>query len=85
MASAASLSEPRVLTQTKRRLFPNLRGEKHVRCRGHAVCSRGGARWRANRPALRNELALFNRVQVGFGYPDLVDARTLGSEYLGVD
>jgi len=85
MASAASLSEPHVLAQTKRRLFPD-RGEENT----YAVVDTQFAveEWLAGEqidPELREDLAPFNHVQVGSGYPDLVGVRTLESEYLAVD
>jgi hypothetical protein len=36
-------------------------------------------------PELREDLAPFNHVRVGSGYPDLVGVRTLDSEFLAVD
>jgi len=85
MASAASLSEPHVLAQTKRRLFPEP-GEENT----YAVVDTQFAveEWLAGEqidPELREDLAPFNHVQVGSGYPDLVGVRTLESEYLAVD
>ena len=85
MASAASLSEPYVLAQTKRRLFPDP-GEEST----YAVVDTQFAvkEWLAGEqidPELREDLAPFNHVQVGSGYPDLVGVRTLESEYLAVD
>ena len=85
MASAASLSEPYVLAQTKRRLFPDP-GEENT----YAVVDTQFAveEWLAGEqidPELREDLAPFNHVQVGSGYPDLVGVRTLESEYLAVD
>lgn len=85
MASAASLSEPHVLAQTKQRLFPEP-GEENT----YAVVDTQFAveEWLAGEqidPELREDLAPFNHVQVGSGYPDLVGVRTLESEYLAVD
>jgi hypothetical protein len=85
MASVASLSEPYVLAQTKRRLFPDP-GEENT----YAVVDTQFAveEWLAGEqidPELREDLAPFNHVQVGSGYPDLVGVRTLESEYLAVD
>jgi hypothetical protein len=85
MASAASLSEPYVLAQTKRRLFPDP-GEENT----YAVVDTQFAaeEWLAGEQIdheLREDLAPFNHVQVGSGYPDLVGVRTLESEYLAVD
>jgi len=85
MASAASLSEPHVLARTKRRLFPDS-GAEHT----YAVVDTQFAveEWLAGEqidPELREQLAPFNHVQVGSGYPDLVGVRTLEPEFLAVD
>ena len=85
MASAASpLSEPRVLAHAKRRLFPADADD------GYAVVDTqfSSDRWLANEsidPAIANELAPFNHVRVGSGYPDLVGVRLLSDELLAVD
>jgi hypothetical protein len=85
MASAASLSEPVVLAHTKRRLFPDA-AEPNT----YAVADTqfGTDEWLQGRPipqAVREELAPFNHVQVGSGYPDLVGVRTLEPELLAVE
>ncbi|ELZ36420.1 hypothetical protein [Halorubrum distributum] len=85
MASAASpLSEPRVLAHAKRRLFPDDADD------GYAVVDTqfSSDRWLANEaidPAITDELAPFNHVRVGSGYPDLVGVRLLSDELLAVD
>jgi len=85
MASAASpLSEPRVLAHAKRRLFPDDAGD------GYAVVDTqfSSDQWLANEhvdPAIRDELAPFNHVRIGSGYPDLVGVRLLSDELLAVD
>ncbi|WP_423997378.1 hypothetical protein [Halorubrum trapanicum] len=85
MASAASpLSEPRVLAHAKRRLFPDDADD------GYAVVDTqfSSDRWLANEsidPAIADELAPFNHVRVGSGYPDLVGVRLLSDELLAVD
>ncbi|RLM62653.1 hypothetical protein [Halorubrum sp. Atlit-26R] len=85
MASAASpLSEPRVLAHAKRRLFPADADD------GYAVVDTqfSSDRWLANEsidPAITDELAPFNHVRVGSGYPDLVGVRLLSDELLAVD
>ncbi len=85
MASAASLSEPRVLAHTKRRLFPD-----DGRPDAYAVSDTqfSTTEWIAGRsiPAsVREQLAPFNRVRVGSGYPDLVGVRTLDPALLAVE
>ncbi|MCQ4334505.1 hypothetical protein KM295_13670 [Natronomonas sp. F2-12] len=84
MASAASLSEPRVLAHAKRRLFPE-DGDQNA----YAVVDTqfSTAEWLAERsvpPSIRERLAPFNHVRVGSGYPDLVGVRSLDSELLAV-
>ena len=85
MASAGSLSEPRVLAHTKRRLFPDPEEDNT-----YAVVDTQFAvdEWLADEPIdseLREHLAPFNHVQVGSGYPDLVGVRQLESELLAVE
>lgn len=85
MSSAASLSEPQVLAHTKRRLFPKTDSEDT-----YAVVDTQFAQreWLAGQPIaaeVRAQLAPFNHVRVGSGYPDLVGVRTLESELLAVD
>ena len=84
MASTA-LSEPQVLAHTKRRLFPD-NSEQNA----YAVVDTQFAtsNWLHEEPlpaAIREELAPFNHVQIGSGYPDLVGVRLLDSEYLAVE
>lgn len=85
MSSAASLSEPQVLAHTKRRLFPKTDSED-----AYAVVDTQFAQreWLAGQPIaaeIRSQLAPFNHVRVGSGYPDLVGVRSLESELLAVD
>ena len=85
MSSAASLSEPQVLAHTKRRLFPEDSTED-----AYAVVDTQFAQreWLANQPIaaeIRAQLAPFNHVRVGSGYPDLIGVRSLESELLAVD
>lgn len=85
MASAAQLTEPRVLAHAKRRLFPDP-GEPNT----YAVCDTQFAmdEWLSGRPiapAIRERLAPFNHVQVGSGYPDLVGVGTLEDDLLAVE
>ena len=85
MASATSLSEPRVLAHTKRRLFPDPEANDT-----YAVVDSQFAvdEWLAGEPIaaeVRERLAPFNHVRVGSGYPDLVGVGTLGSELLSVE
>jgi len=84
MASAAgTLTEPRVLAHTKRRLFPDTD-------EGYVVTDTqfSSDRWLASRrvdPEIKDALAPFNHVRVGTGYPDLVGVRTLDDDLLAVD
>ncbi|SNR60071.1 hypothetical protein [Halorubrum vacuolatum] len=85
MASAASLSEPQVLAHTKRRLFPEP-DEPNT----YAVTDTQFAmdEWLAGEPIaadVRSQLAPFNHVRIGGGYPDLVGVAPLDSEFLAVD
>ncbi|MFB6109918.1 MAG: hypothetical protein ABEJ60_03465 [Halodesulfurarchaeum sp.] len=85
MASAASsLSEPRVLAHAKRRLFPDDAED------GYAVVDAqfSSDQWLTSEPIdpdVADQLAPFNHVQVGSGFPDLVGVRLLGEEFLAVD
>lgn len=85
MASAVSLTEPRVLAHTKYRLFPDS-AESHT----YAVCDTQFAmdEWLSGRPIapeIRERLAPFNHVRVGSGYPDLVGVGVLGDDLLAVE
>ena len=85
MASATSLSEPQVLANAKRRLFPEQEEEN-----AYAVVDTQFAmdEWLAEEPIeqdLQEQLAPFNHVQIGSGYPDLVGVKQLESELLAVD
>jgi hypothetical protein len=84
MSSAASLTEPHVLAQTKDHLFPET-GED-----GYVVADTQFAqeRWVDDQPidpGVKSTLAPFNHVQVGSGYPDLVGVRRLDDGLLAVD
>jgi hypothetical protein len=85
MASAASsLSEPQVLSYTKRRLFPEDSDD------GYAVVDTqfSADRWLADDSidvTVKDHLAPFNHVKVGSGYPDLVGVRRLDDDLLAVD
>jgi hypothetical protein len=85
MASAAALSEPRVLAHTKRRLFP----DPDERSTYSVVDTQfSTAEWLPGEPIspqIRERLAPFNHVRVGSGYPDLVGVRRLESELLAVE
>jgi hypothetical protein len=85
MATASSLSEPQVLAHTKRRLFPDDEAES-----AYAVVDTQFAQdeWLGNQPipaAVREQLAPFNHVRIGSGYPDLVGVRLLDADLLAVD
>ena len=78
--SAASLSEPHVLAHTKRHLFGDAE-------RGYSVSDTQFAQseWLAGEeipPHIRDDLAPFNHVEVGGGYPDLVGVHPLSESFL---
>ncbi|MFW5950015.1 MAG: hypothetical protein ACOCR6_01530 [archaeon] len=83
MASAAR-TEPHVLAETKRTLFPDLRED------GYAVADTQFARehWIDDHPIdgdVTATLAPFNHVRIGSGYPDLVAVGHLDDAFLAVD
>ncbi len=85
MSSVAPLSEPQVLAHTKCRLFPETDSQDT-----YAVVDTQFAQreWLAGQPIaaeIRSQLAPFNHVKVGSGYPDLVGVRSIESELLAVD
>ena len=85
MTAAASLSEPRVLAHAKRRLFPDADEPD-----SYAVCDTQFAvdEWLPGQPVapeVREQLAPFNHVRLGSGYPDLVGVRALESDLLAVE
>jgi hypothetical protein len=89
MSSATSpLTEPQVLAHTKRRLFP---GDDHgTDDTGYVVADTQftTGSWLDSGTvdsALREQLAPFNHVQVGSGYPDLVGVGHLETELLAVE
>jgi hypothetical protein len=84
-AAPEALTEPQVLAQAKRRLFPD-DGAADT----YAVVDTQFAQesWvdRATIDAeVRETLSPFNHVRVGSGYPDLVGVRPLDDDLLGVD
>ncbi|MFC6731519.1 MULTISPECIES: hypothetical protein [unclassified Haladaptatus] len=84
-SSSASLSEPYVLAHTKRRLFPNAEDPQ-----SYAVTDTqfSTGTWLAGEQIRQDvvaELAPFNHVQIGNGYPDLVGVTRLDPELLAVD
>jgi hypothetical protein len=81
---AASLSEPQVLARAKRRLFGGSGPD------AYAVCDTQFAtgEWLPGQPIaeeIREQLAPFNHVRLGSGYPDLVGVRSLEPELLAVE
>lgn len=86
MSSAArSLSEPQVLSHTKRRLFPD-----DDESTAYAVADTQFSReeWlpgQSVEQSVRDHLAPFNHVRIGSGYPDLVGVRNLESDLLAVE
>jgi len=85
MATAGALSEPQVLAHTKRQLFPDTNEPTT-----YAVVDTQFAvdEWLSGQPVsaeIHDQLAPFNHVRVGTGYPDLVGVRQLDDEFLGVE
>ena len=85
MASAEPLSEPQVLAHTKRQLFP-----ADDSTDSYAVVDTQFAadEWLGGQPIaadIRDQLAPFNHVRIGTGYPDLVGVRQLDDDLLAVD
>jgi hypothetical protein len=83
--SATALSEPEVLASAKARLFPDPDED-----RTYAVCDTqfGQQTWLHGQQipeSIRDQLAPFNHVRVGSGYPDLVGVRKLENDLLSVD
>ena len=79
--AAASLSEPQVLAHTKRNLFIEDTDQ------GYSVCDTQFAQseWLSGRKLssqTRADLAPFNHVEIGGGYPDLVGVHPLKDAYL---
>lgn len=85
MATAEPLSEPAVLAHTKRQLFP-----ADDSTASYAVVDTQFSvdEWLPDQPIpaeIHDQLAPFNHVRVGTGYPDLVGVRLLDTEYLAVE
>jgi hypothetical protein len=85
MATAGTLSEPAVLAHTKRQLFP-----ADDSAASYAVVDTQFAteEWLPNQPIpaeIHDQLAPFNHVRVGTGYPDLIGVRLLDSKFLAVE
>ena len=85
MASAASLSEPRVLAHTKGRLFPDAAEPDTYVVTDTQFATDHWLDGRRVPEDVRARLAPFNHVRVGTGYPDLVGVRLLESELLAVE
>jgi hypothetical protein len=85
MAGTAVLSEPRVLAHTKRRLFPDPDEPDSYSVVDTQFAT---AEWLPGTPIpsdVREQLAPFNHVRIGSGYPDLVGVRRLESDLLAVE
>ncbi|WP_336001230.1 hypothetical protein [Halorientalis halophila] len=83
MATAA-LTEPHVLAHAKARLFPDEGDETYA----VADTQFAQERWIDDRPIdadVQDQLAPFNHVRVGSGYPDLVGVPDLENDLLAVD
>ena len=78
----ATLSEPQVLAHAKRRLIPDGEAPNAYAVVDTQFTTRS---WRADRSipeSVHDELAPFNHVRIGTGYPDLVGVRQLEDELL---
>jgi len=85
MATAEPLSEPAVLAHTKRQLFP-----ADDSTASYAVVDTQFAvdEWLPDQPIpaeIHDQLAPFNHVRIGTGYPDLVGVRLLDPDFLAVE
>ena len=85
MSSAASLSEPQVLAHTKGRLFPESNEQETYAVVDTQFASETWLHEQQVPATVREQLAPFNHVRVGSGYPDLVGVRHLDSSVLAVD
>jgi hypothetical protein len=86
MSSAArSLSEPHVLVHAKRQLFPSEDDSETYAVVDTQFSTEHWLRGERIEESVREELAPFNHVRIGGGYPDLVGVRALESEWLAVE
>src|SRR6056297_3298816 len=86
MASAAGgLAEPQVLAHAKRRLFPEAEEPDTYAVVDTQFSTDEWLPGKRIEPAIHEQLAPFNHVNVGSGYPDLVGVRNLESELLAVE
>jgi len=85
MTTKAALSEPQVLAHAKQRLFPEPAAEDTYAVVDTQFASEEWLAGEPIEPAVREELAPFNHVQVGSGYPDLVGVRQLETELLAIE
>ncbi|MCU4743960.1 hypothetical protein [Natronoglomus mannanivorans] len=86
MSSAArSLSEPQVLAHTKRRLFPDDDESTAYAVTDTQFSQEEWLPGQSVEQSIRDDLAPFNHVQIGSGYPDLVGVRNLESDLLAVE
>ncbi|WEL18898.1 Uncharacterized protein SVXHr_2755 [Halorhabdus sp. SVX81] len=85
MATKAALSEPQVLAHAKQRLFPEPTAEDTYAVVDTQFASEEWLAGEPIEPAVREQLAPFNHVQIGSGYPDLVGVRQLESALLAIE
>ncbi|MDH5020371.1 hypothetical protein [Halobacterium rubrum] len=86
MASAAGgLAEPQVLAHAKQRLFPVADEAETYAVVDTQFSTEEWLPGERIEPAIHEQLAPFNHVNVGSGYPDLVGVRSLESELLAVE
>ena len=79
------LSEPRVLAHTKRRLFPDTDESNTYAVADTQFATDEWFPGTTLSEEVRSELAPFNHVRVGTGFPDLVGVRVLESDLLAVE
>jgi len=86
MASVAGgLAEPQVLAHAKRRLFPETNEAETYAVVDTQFSTEEWLPGERIEPTIHEQLAPFNHVNVGSGYPDLVGVRDLKSELLAVE
>ncbi|WEL22730.1 hypothetical protein [Halorhabdus sp. BNX81] len=85
MATKAALSEPQVLAHAKQRLFPEPTAEDTYAVVDTQFASEEWLAGEPIEPAVREQLAPFNHVQIGSGYPDLVGVRQLETELIAIE
>jgi hypothetical protein len=84
-SAAARLTEPHVLAHTKQRLFPDDDAENTYAVVDTQFAQDNWIDAREIDDRVQDQLAPFNHVRLGSGYPDLVGVRPLDNDVLAVD